>query len=69
MAGERSLNGKLTKSALIEIERALDGLSHGSVQLIVQDSRIIQIDVIEKIRLDKGGIKRGPATDKIRINK
>lgn len=53
MADKRFFNKNLTRAALDEIERALDGLKHGSVQLIVQDSRIIQIDVIEKIRLDK----------------
>ncbi len=36
---------------LAKIERAINDTRHGSVTLIVQDSRIIQIDKLEKIRL------------------
>ena len=39
--------------AVEQILRALKGLSHGSVNIIVQDSKIIQIDRIEKVRLGK----------------
>lgn len=53
MADKHFLKTKLTKEVLSQIEKALDGMSYGSVQIIVQDSRIIQIDKIEKIRLDK----------------
>lgn len=45
--------GILTPSALNQLARALNGLTHGSVQIIVQDSKIIQIDKIEKFRLNK----------------
>ncbi len=50
---ETPLSEKLTDSVLAELGRALDSLRYGSVQIIVQDSKIIQIDKIEKIRLDK----------------
>jgi hypothetical protein len=41
------------RDAAEQIWTALVGLTHGSIQIIVQDSRIIQIDKVEKVRLDK----------------
>ena len=37
---------------LSEVLRALRALRHGSVQLIVQDGRVVQIDTVEKKRFD-----------------
>lgn len=34
-----------------QIEKVINSTLHGSVTLIVQDSRIIQIERVEKIRL------------------
>jgi hypothetical protein len=34
-----------------EIQRAISGVRFGTVQLIIQDGRVIQIDKTEKIRL------------------
>ncbi len=36
-----------------EILEAIRRVKHGYVQLIVQDSRVIQIDTLEKKRLDR----------------
>ena len=33
---------------------ALRRIQHGSVQLVVQDSRVVQIDTVEKLRLVPG---------------
>jgi hypothetical protein len=33
---------------------ALRRIQHGSVQLVVQDSRVVQIDTVEKMRLVPG---------------
>ena len=33
---------------------ALRRIQHGSVQLVVQDSRVVQIDTVEKVRLVPG---------------
>jgi hypothetical protein len=33
---------------------ALRRIQHGSVQLVVQDNRVVQIDTVEKIRLVPG---------------
>ena len=33
---------------------ALRRIQHGSVQLVVQDSRVVQIDTVEKMRLAPG---------------
>ena len=34
-----------------EIQRAVESIRYGVVQLIIQDGRIVQIDKTEKIRL------------------
>lgn len=39
---------------LRQIEQAISTVKHGCVELIVQDSRVIQINKTEKIRLDAG---------------
>ena len=33
---------------------ALRRIQHGSVQLVVQDSRVVQIDTVEKMRFPSG---------------
>lgn len=43
----------ISQDAIIQIIKALKGLTHGSVNIIVQDSRIVQIDRVEKVRLEK----------------
>jgi hypothetical protein len=35
-----------------ELRRVLAGIRHGSVTLIVQDGRIVQIDATRKVRLE-----------------
>lgn len=49
------LRERLDPAAAEQIVRALKGLTHGSVQIIVQDSKIVQIDRIEKLRLKNRG--------------
>ena len=44
---------KFGQDAAEQILKALSELTHGSVQIIVQDSKIVQIDKVEKVRLDK----------------
>ena len=39
--------------ALERIARALKGLRFGSVEIVVQDSRVVQIERKEKFRLDR----------------
>ena len=41
------------RTALEEILSALRRVRHGYVQVIVQDGRVVQIDTMEKRRLDK----------------
>lgn len=41
------------KKLLLEILKALKSIRHGYVQIIVQDSKVVQIDRTEKIRFDK----------------
>jgi hypothetical protein len=45
-----------------EITRLLDGMRHGSVTLIVQDGRVVQLDATHKVRLAGNAPPRRPAT-------
>jgi hypothetical protein len=50
-------------SALVsELERLLLGIEHGSVTLIVQDGRVVQLDATHKVRLagSTGPRRTGP---------
>ncbi|MBI5563124.1 MAG: YezD family protein [Deltaproteobacteria bacterium] len=50
----------MEKDAVTEdIERAIKGIRFGSVQIIIQDARVVQIDKTEKIRLDSMNAKKG----------
>jgi hypothetical protein len=44
--------GGLDERVADELRRLLAGLQHGSITLIVQDGRIVQIDATRKLRLD-----------------
>lgn len=46
---------KFGAGAVEQIFKALCDLTFGSVQIIVQDSKIVQIEKVEKVRLDRGG--------------
>lgn len=43
----------LTDEALRILTNVLDDLRYGSVELVVHDGRIVQVDRVEKIRFDK----------------
>jgi hypothetical protein len=43
----------LTQQALEHLDKALRGLRFGEVKLVVQDGVIVQIDRLEKKRLDR----------------
>ncbi len=42
------------KKLISQILKALRSIRYGYVQIIVQDSKVVQIDKTEKIRFDKG---------------
>jgi hypothetical protein len=42
-----------------EILRAVRSLRYGSVEIIIHDSKVVQIERKEKIRLDKNSAKEG----------
>ncbi|MBU2603141.1 MAG: DUF2292 domain-containing protein [Actinobacteria bacterium] len=50
-------NSRENEQWLKEIALLVQSMSHGCLEIIIQDRRIIQINKTEKIRLDK---KRGP---------
>ena len=45
---------KNEEELVLEILKALRSIRYGYVQIIVQDSKVVQIDKTEKIRFDKG---------------
>ena len=51
-AGARPID---SERVLERIANALKGLRFGSVEVVVQDSRVVQIERKEKFRLDKPG--------------
>ena len=54
MAVQDSLAPTVAEQAVLqEVLEAIRKLRHGSVQLIVQDGRVLQIDTLEKKRLDR----------------
>ncbi len=46
------------KKLLLQILEALRSIRYGCVQIIVQDSKVVQIDKTEKIRFDKKDFSR-----------
>lgn len=46
---------------LEEIARAVRQIRYGSVEIVIHDSRIVQIERREKVRFDKGAGSNGSA--------
>ena len=44
---------KEDEKLLFQILKAIKSIRYGSVQIIIQDSRVVQIDKTEKIRFEK----------------
>jgi len=53
MEKDLSSFNKSEQELLLQILKALRTIRYGYVQIIVQDSKVVQIDKTEKIRLDK----------------
>ena len=47
----RPASKPLASLPIAEIQEAVDKVRHGTVQLIIQDGHIVQIDTLEKKRL------------------
>ena len=43
--------GASQEAALLAVQQALGSIKFGTVQIVIQDGRIVQIDKTEKIRL------------------
>ncbi len=41
-----------------EILRAISGIRYGSVEVVIHDARVVQIERKEKVRFDKDGGKK-----------
>jgi hypothetical protein len=44
-------NRAVSATVVQEVVRAIGRVRHGQVQIIIQDSRVVQIDTTEKLRL------------------
>ncbi len=53
--GSSSSEPESHQQILERIAHAISGLRFGSVEVVVQDSRVVQIERKEKFRFDKGG--------------
>ena len=62
---EQSRNNRSSGTPLDEIVKALRGLKYGYVQIVVQDSRVVQIERTEKVRLDRPADFVAPGGDTI----
>lgn len=51
MASEHLVT-ELTRDAELEINRALRSIRFGSIEISIQDSRIVQIECKEKLRIE-----------------
>ncbi|TWH47631.1 YezD family protein [Sporomusa sp. KB1] len=51
------MSKSITEEVLVLIEQAVKAISFGSVTLVLQDSRIIQMEKLEKIRLGEPLVK------------
>jgi hypothetical protein len=47
-----------TARAVQQIVRAINGIHFGSVKIIIHDSKVVQIERKEKIRLEKDGANK-----------
>jgi len=43
------------QQVLAEVLRAIRSIRHGHVQVVVQDGQVVQIDTLEKRRLERAG--------------
>jgi hypothetical protein len=50
----RSCNAENEEEILLKIASALKTVSYGSIQITIHDSKVVQIDKIEKFRLLDG---------------
>ncbi len=53
MAGEERAVDRREQEVLREVLRAMRSVRHGYVQLTMQDARVVQIETLEKRRLER----------------
>jgi len=44
---------------LLRIAHAINGVRFGSVEVVIQDSKVVQVERKEKFRFDKGARRQG----------
>jgi len=61
-------NGEISETVLSTIEGAVAGIIFGSITLIVQDGRLLQMERLEKIRFDnREPLVLPPVTGKVQL--
>ena len=53
------------RKLLLQILKALKSIRYGYVQITVHDSKAVQIDKAEKIRLDKQSVNQGKGGERL----
>jgi len=48
----RARSSTVSEATLLQIAEAIDGVRFGSVQITIHDSCVVQIETIQKVRLD-----------------
>ena len=49
----------ISPALLQELRRALRSIRYGTIELVIHDGRVVQLERTEKIRLDHGLTERG----------
>lgn len=63
MADQDERYGALTHDVLRQLERALRGLQFGSVEMILHDGKVVQIERKEKVRIEQDNPRRKEARE------
>jgi hypothetical protein len=60
-ASSTRIDGALADAGLLQdIAGAIQGIRYGSVEIVIHDSRVVQVERREKVRLTKGATPLSP---------
>jgi len=51
-------DGEKDRGIIQEIIIAIKSIRYGSVEVVIQDSKVVQIEIKEKVRFDKDGLRK-----------
>ena len=56
----------MEQKILNRIIASIESVQFGSVDIVIQDSKVVQIEIREKVRFDHQGLRKTECGDKIR---